>query len=312
VGRVASTGQWWVAQSNGTSFNNANWTEWSPFVTWVDVQVEDFNGDGRDDLAGRVASTGDWFAAISNGTNAFANALWTNWSPAVTWVDVHGADVDGNGQFDLAGRVQSTGAWFAAISNGSAFTNQLWTTWSPLVTWDDVLVGNFATGPPQPLLAAEGPADDGSTLATAAATPLTQDQLAPLVTAAINLLSASGLSQSQLNLLRQVTVHIADLPDARLGQQFGRSITLDPTAAGHGWFIDPTPFDNEEFPTLGYAGLLAAGDSAAAGHMDLLTALLHELEHTLGLDDDYTDPHSDSLMNGWLITGTRRLPAWIE
>lgn len=37
-------------------------------------------------------------------------------------------------------------------------------------------------------------------------------------------------------------------------------------------------------------------------------SVYHEMGHALGLDDDYSDPDSDGIMNGWLPTGTRRLP----
>jgi hypothetical protein len=46
--------EWWLAVSDGSQFNNQLWTTWNPNVTWVDVQVGDFNNDGKLDLAGRV------------------------------------------------------------------------------------------------------------------------------------------------------------------------------------------------------------------------------------------------------------------
>jgi hypothetical protein len=62
--------------------------------------------------------------------------------------------------------------------------------------------------------------------------------------------------------------------------------------------VDPTPFEDEEFDAAGNA---LAG-SGAEGHMDLLTAVLHEFGHLAGLDDDSGSP----LMAGLLGTGTRR------
>jgi len=91
VGRVAQTGQWWVAQSTGSSFGNSLWTTWNPNVTWVDVHVGDFNGDGKADITGRVLETGQWWTGISNGSS-FSNSLWATWSTAVTWVDVRAGD----------------------------------------------------------------------------------------------------------------------------------------------------------------------------------------------------------------------------
>lgn len=46
--------------------------------------------------------------------------------------------------------------------------------------------------------------------------------------------------------------------------------------------------------------------------MDLLTAVMHELGHVLGFDDDYSNPDSNDLMNGWLEEGKRRTLNGIE
>src|SRR5262249_42500052 len=62
VARNLQTGEWRMALSNGpNAFNLYLWGQWNPKVTWVDVKVGDFNGDGRDDVAGRVLQTGQWW-----------------------------------------------------------------------------------------------------------------------------------------------------------------------------------------------------------------------------------------------------------
>jgi hypothetical protein len=99
-------------------------------VNWLDVQVGDFNGDGKADLAGRVFQSGEWWVSLSTGSS-FNASLWTTWSPAVNWVDVRVADLYGTGQADLVGRAQQDGQWWAAVSGGTAFTNQLWAAWAP-------------------------------------------------------------------------------------------------------------------------------------------------------------------------------------
>src|SRR5437016_1836393 len=91
VGRVAQTGQWWVAQSTGSSFGNSLWTTWNPNVTWVDVQVGDFNGDGKSDITGRALESGQWWTGISNGSS-FSTSLWATWSTVVTWTGVRSGD----------------------------------------------------------------------------------------------------------------------------------------------------------------------------------------------------------------------------
>jgi hypothetical protein len=66
--------------------------------------------------------------------------------------------------------------------------------------------------------------------------------------------------------------------------QSGR-VLLDPSAAGHGWFVDPTPLQDEEF----FAGSAGQPEAAvpggpADGRVDLLTALVQELGVAAGID----------------------------
>jgi hypothetical protein len=108
-----------------------------------------------------------------------------------------------------------------------------------------------------------------------------------------------GLSSDQLAVLASVTFAVADLPGATLGLATPRSVTLDATAAGYGWYVDSTPLDDVEFES-GSTG------SEAAQHMDLLTAVMHELGHTLGLGDLHDHGDEDNLMYEELAVGVRR------
>jgi autotransporter-associated beta strand protein len=143
AGRVASSGEWWVGLSTGSSFASSKWTSWSPSVTWVDVQTGNFTGDGHEHIVGRVLQTGEWWVAVSNGSNGFTNSHWDTWSPNVTWVDVKVGDFNGDGKMDIAGRVLQTGEWWVGLSTGSSFTTTRWAIWNPNVTWVDVNVGDF-------------------------------------------------------------------------------------------------------------------------------------------------------------------------
>ncbi len=106
---------------------------------------------------------------------------------------------------------------------------------------------------------------------------------------------------------------MADLSGSQIGQSTEGHITFDSDAAGSGWFVDPTPNDNAEFAhTLGATRLQTDPTEAAAGHMDLLTAVMHEMGHQLGLDDNYDPAARDDLMFGSLTTGERRLPDAID
>ena len=74
---------------------------------------------------------------------------------------------------------------------------------------------------------------------------------------------------------------IAPIASGWLGGYLPGTIYLDPTADGYGWFIDPTQ-DGSSARSAVRASLTG---SAAAGHVDLLTVVMHELGHALGLGD---------------------------
>jgi hypothetical protein len=76
------------------------------------------------------------------GLTPLTNQLWATWSPAVNWVDVHLADVSGDGKANLVGRDLATGAWWVGVPSGNGFVTQKWGQWSPAVTWVDVQVAD--------------------------------------------------------------------------------------------------------------------------------------------------------------------------
>ncbi|OIR01051.1 matrixin [mine drainage metagenome] len=117
----------------------------------------------------------------------------------------------------------------------------------------------------------------------------------------------SGSSGFNLN---SISVTVANLPNAAVGQTVGTAITLDTTAAGNGWYIDPNPAANTDFlPTSNPNVWIAAPGSAAAGKMDMLSVLLHEYGHALGLDHS---ANPNDFMAPDLQPGERRLPSTAE
>jgi VCBS repeat-containing protein len=107
--------------------------------------------------------------------------------------------------------------------------------------------------------------------------------------------------------ISSVSVSFADLTGSSLGQTNVSGITLDTNAAGYNWFIDTTPADNSEFlPTSNPNEWVAKAGSAAAGKMDMLSVLLHEYGHALGINHS-ADPND--FMGTTLTAGVRRLPS---
>jgi hypothetical protein len=147
--------------------------------------------------------------------------------------------------------------------------------------------------------------NDGALMAASAAAAadapaLALDAVAPVLTAAIE---AWGVVGVEAGSFEGVTVRVADLADRKLAETRGSTIYLDVTAADWGWFVDGTPADSTEYTVTG-KGLIAGAGSAAQAKIDLLSVLVHELGHILGLDHD----SRWAVMADVLDAGTRLLP----
>ncbi|MBR1266842.1 cadherin domain-containing protein [Bradyrhizobium sp. AUGA SZCCT0222] len=176
--------------------------------------------------------------------------------------------------------------------------------------------GSFARGvitDDAPLLAAAGGVQ--SSTPTPGETHLTQAQLNSVIAAAIAQWAHAGATPAQLAALAAITFTVADLAGNAVGLHTGGDILIDANAAGHGWFVDSTPSDSFEFTHAENAGgtdLSADPSSAAAGHIDLLTAVMHEMGHELGLSDLTAAADAHNLMYSNLVDGERRLPDAID
>ena len=112
--------------------------------------------------------------------------------------------------------------------------------------------------------------------------------------------------------LSNVMLIFQDLPSTAVGETTGAGlsaqITLDTNAAGHGWYIDQTPLDNTDdyLPTSDPTVFKAKAGSAAEGKMDMLSVLLHEYGHALGLEHS---ANGADFMAASLQPGVRKLPS---
>ncbi len=219
---------------------------------------------------------------------------------------------DGGGNpstFDLEKGISAAGTVLQVIKdNNPAVTGAATHTIGISGTINLVANGAVTT---VPLLAAAGGVQASSP--TPGETHLTQAQLDTVVAAAIAQWAAAGASAAQLAALHATTFSVANLDGAVIGNESAPNhITIDTDAAGHGWFVDATPNDNSEFTHAANAGgtdLYTDTTNAAAGHLDLLTAVAHEMGHVLGLSDQTTASSTHDLMYANLVDGERRLPS---
>lgn len=80
-----------------------------------------------------------------------------------------------------------------------------------------------------------------------------------------------------------------DFRENDLGIPSSATILINDGSGGFPWFVDPTPYDHEEF-NLGEGPfqLLADPDGPANEMFDLLSVLNHELAHALGFSTQYS------------------------
>lgn len=239
----------------------------------VSVTIGDFNGDERLDIVtansngdSQLNGVGDLSLLLGNGDGSFAPQRKYGLGRGTT--SVTRGDVNRDGRLDLIATNYNG-------SNISVLINQSEATGSPLIATRRVFEDSIQ---PQMLL---------------------KNQAQILISAAIKRWVALGVSADRF---RQLDVKISDLTNNRLGYAIGNTIWLDDDAAGWGWFVDATPNLSEEFTDDGVEWVASSGD--ALQHIDLLTVIVHELGHILGLEDNDI---KGNLMNRSLDIGTRRL-----
>jgi hypothetical protein len=132
---------------------------------------------------------------------------------------------------------------------------------------------------------------------------LTKDQISSIAGAALKQWAAASNGSVDLSALNDLTFQLVnDLPGNAVAWSIGDgTILIDMTAAGNGWFVDSTPYSSNEYSRTG-GTLTAKTNTAAYGHMDLLTVIEHEMGHVLGFEHGL-----DDVMGATLGTGIRKL-----
>jgi uncharacterized delta-60 repeat protein len=250
---------------------------------WLPV-AGDWQGRGKFAPGVFDPGSGTWYMAGPSGVTSFAYGLGID-KPVVG--DWSGDGIWTVGVFDPRGN----GAWLLRDSNTAGAPDIApfaygAPTWVPL--------SGYSHTAPQALQAAGGAGPGAAAISTG--------DLNGVLQSALGRLRQAGVSAGLVSRLASVTALLQPLAPGQLGEALPdqNTIELSPDGAGHGWFVDPTPYQDEEFANgTAYAG------SPAAGREDLLTTVLHELGHIAGLPDD----SGSALMLDALPSGTRRTDA---
>ncbi|MEJ2168026.1 MAG: hypothetical protein P8X90_21090, partial [Desulfobacterales bacterium] len=159
--------------------------------------------------------------------------------------------------------------------------------------------------------------EDGSAMTAASSqtdpaevmSELSYTDLDLIIEAAINRWTGSTLfDEAMLARLDGVTFVIADLAGDTLALAVDDTVIIDVDAAGHGWFVDDTPYQDTEFVPQNSDEILTANESSDAyGDMDLLTVVMHELGHVFGYQDMDPETNDVEIMNETLDEGVRYL-----
>jgi hypothetical protein len=137
---------------------------------------------------------------------------------------------------------------------------------------------------------------------------LSQAELDFIIEAAIQRWAAAGATPEQIAVMRTAKFSVEDLSGLMLGSSSTSVIKIDDDAGGWRWFIDATPGEDEEYSGTG-TRLVATDDKSQAGtRIDLLTVVMHELGHQIGLSDLSGADAVSELMHGTIGAGQRRLP----
>jgi hypothetical protein len=284
-----ATGTWYLR-----STDSAGAPDITPFQFgapgWIPV-VGDWTGTGHTGIGVFDPATATFYLRNSASPGAADVTPFRYGAPG--WKPLAG-DWTGTGKATVA-VVDPSGTWYIRASNSAGAPDVRPFAygvggWTPLA-------GDWRAGDVLKVRA------DGQGPGAAA---LSDSHLETTVAAALTRLETAGVAPNVLDRLASAHYELGTLPTGTLGLTYLAEdrVVLSADAAGHGWFVDPTPTPDEKFSAGANEALQAVPGGPAAGHVDLLTAVMQEMGQAAGLTGD--------LLTAPLAPGVRNVAALDE
>ncbi len=138
---------------------------------------------------------------------------------------------------------------------------------------------------------------------------LSKEDLTAMVAVAIDRWKNAGVEGERLARLESLKVELSDLEAGQLVVTTPTEIIIDPTASEYGWFLDANSSGESEFEGRNDI-LRAKARSAAAGRMDLLTAITRAMGFVLEHENINRASYRHWYRDNTLLPSMRRVPSF--
>ena len=232
-----ATSTFYLRNTNDSGYADLTFEYGPANAGWLPI-AGDWNGSGTDTIGLYNPTTSAFYLRNTN-DSGYANRTFAYGPANAGWLPIAG-DWNGSGTDTIGLYNPTTSVFYLRNTNSSGYANRTFAYGAANAGWMPVVSDGNGSAP------ALGAAV-GAAVATPDTAPFNGSALLSLATEAIARGTAAGSSASALSALKNVSSPVADLPNSRLGLAETDAVDLARDAAGHGWFVDPTPALDEEF-----------------------------------------------------------------
>ena len=295
-----ATGMFYLRNENSTGVADLTFQYGPSGKNW-NVITGDWDGNNTTTTGLYNQATGMFYLRNEN-SSGVADLSFQYGSAGKAWTPLAG-DWDNNNGSTIGLYNPAAAMYYLRNSNTSGVADITFQFGPAGKTWT-AIVGHWGTPPTSfaaTSLAARTSTARNNVASSGETATLTRTELNTIKNEAIERWKDSGVSLDVATRLEAAAIEIADLTDGELAVIRDGEIYLDSTAAGDGWFVDSTPWSDEEYTAVGTGvAMVAKSSTEAVDHIDLLTVIEQELGQIAGLND-----LTDCIVNGKIGASVR-------